>query len=33
MTKKEKAAFAADKLAELYPTIRIAFDYEEPYAW
>lgn len=31
MTKKEKAAFAAAKLAELYPHITIPLDHHDPY--
>lgn len=31
MTKKEKAAFAEQKLAELYPTTSIPLDHEDPY--
>lgn len=31
MTRKEKAAFAAEKLAELYPRTSIPLDHEDPY--
>lgn len=31
MTKKEKAAFVAAKLEELYPTITIPLDHQDPY--
>ena len=31
MTKQEKAAFVAAKLAELYPTTSIPLDHVDPY--